>query len=185
MAAIVVFCFVFAPHLPPDDRPSELIEQISNGDLDVDIRGSQRADEIGKVARSVTILRNQSKEAEMLRQERERVRGWKFQRQQNLIDATTVSPAPRSGSVVCFDQEFSSLNGSASDMEQIATLASTRSADAISIPNKCSIISKRFHKQQQACLTPSPKLVNRHRNPPKLQDVRAPKANIRAPCLNN
>lgn len=130
VAAIVVSVFVSRRISRPMTDLSELIEQISNGDLDVDIRGSQRADEIGKVARSVTILRNQSKEAEMLRQERERVRGLEVQRQQNLIDATNRFQRLVQEALSGFDQEFSSLNGSASDMEQIATLASTRSADA-------------------------------------------------------
>ncbi|NIY74333.1 HAMP domain-containing protein [Thalassospira sp. HF15] len=130
VAAIVVSVFVSRRISRPMTDLSELIEQISNGDLDVNIRGSQRADEIGKVARSVTILRDQSKEAEMLRQERERVRGLEARRQQNLIDATNHFQRLVQEALSGFDQEFGSLNGSASEMEQIATLASTRSADA-------------------------------------------------------
>jgi methyl-accepting chemotaxis protein len=130
IVAIVVSVFVSRRISRPMTDLAELIEQISNGDLDVEIRGGQRADEIGKVARSVTVLRDQSKEAEGLRQERERVRGLERQRQQNLIDATTHFQRVVQEALSGFDQEFSSLNGSASDMEQIATLASARSADA-------------------------------------------------------
>jgi methyl-accepting chemotaxis protein len=130
IVAVVVSVFVSRRISRPMTDLAELIEQISNGDLDVEIRGGQRADEIGKVARSVTVLRDQSKEAEGLRQERERVRGLERQRQQNLIDATTHFQRVVQEALSGFDQEFSSLNGSASDMEQIATLASARSADA-------------------------------------------------------
>jgi methyl-accepting chemotaxis protein len=128
--AVVISVFVSRRISRPITNLAELIEQISNGDLDVEIRGEQRADEIGKVARSVMVLRDQSKEAEVLRQERERVRGLERQRQQNLIDATTHFQRVVQEALSGFDQEFSSLNGSASDMEQIATLASARSADA-------------------------------------------------------
>ncbi|MBC05621.1 HAMP domain-containing methyl-accepting chemotaxis protein [Thalassospira sp.] len=130
VVAVIVSVFVSRRISRPMTDLAELIEQISNGDLDVDIRGSQRADEIGKVARSVTVLRDQSKEAEMLRKERERVRNLEGQRQQNLIDATNHFQRVVQEALSGFDQEFGSLNGSASDMEQIATLASARSADA-------------------------------------------------------
>jgi len=130
VVAVVVSVFVSRRISRPMTDLAELIEQISNGDLDVSVRGGQRADEIGKVARSVMVLRDQSKEAEVLRQERERVRGLERQRQQNLIDATTNFQRVVQEALSGFDQEFSSLNGSASDMEQIATLASARSADA-------------------------------------------------------
>ncbi|KJE34718.1 chemotaxis protein [Thalassospira sp. HJ] len=130
VVAVIVSVFVSRRISRPMTELAELIEQISNGDLDVDIRGSQRADEIGKVARSVTVLRDQSKEAEMLRKERERVRNLEGQRQQNLIDATNHFQRVVQEALSGFDQEFGSLNGSASDMEQIATLASARSADA-------------------------------------------------------
>ncbi|WP_430475467.1 methyl-accepting chemotaxis protein [Thalassospira lucentensis] len=109
---------------------AKLIEQISNGDLDVNIAGGQRGDEIGTVARSVTVLRDQSKEAELLRQERERIRAVEGQRQQNLIEATNHFQRSVQEALSGFDREFGSLNGSASDMEQIATHASARSADA-------------------------------------------------------
>lgn len=130
VVAVVVSVFVSRRISRPMTDLAELIEQISNGDLDVSVRGGQRADEIGKVARSVMVLRDQSKEAEVLRQERERVRGLERQRQQNLIDATNHFQRVVQEALSGFDQEFSSLNGSASDMEQIATLASARSADA-------------------------------------------------------
>ncbi|WP_417826223.1 methyl-accepting chemotaxis protein [Thalassospira povalilytica] len=109
---------------------AHLIEQISNGDLDIEVRGVQRRDEIGTVARSVTVLRDQSREAENLRKERERVRGLERQRQQNLIEATEHFQRTVQEALSGFDREFGSLNGSASDMEQIATHASARSADA-------------------------------------------------------
>lgn len=130
VVAVIVSVFVSRRISRPMTDLAELIEQISNGDLNVDIRGSERADEIGKVARSVTVLRDHSKEAELLRQERERVRGLERQRQQNLIEATDHFQRVVQEALSGFDQEFSSLNGSASDMEQIATLASARSADA-------------------------------------------------------
>lgn len=130
VVAVIVSVFVSRRISRPMTDLAELIEQISNGDLNVDIRGSQRADEIGKVARSVTVLRDQSKEAELLRQERERIRGLERMRQQNLIEATDHFQRVVQEALSGFDQEFGSLNGSASDMEQIATLASARSADA-------------------------------------------------------
>lgn len=130
VVAVIVSVFVSRRISRPMTDLAELIEQISNGDLNVDIRGSQRADEIGKVARSVTVLRDQSKEAELLRQERERIRGLERLRQQNLIEATDHFQRVVQEALSGFDQEFGSLNGSASDMEQIATLASARSADA-------------------------------------------------------
>lgn len=109
---------------------AQLIEQISKGDLQVNIRGEQRGDEIGTVARSVTVLRDQSKEAELLRRERERVRELESSRQQNLIEATEHFQRTVQEALSGFDREFGSLNGSANDMEQIAIAASSQSADA-------------------------------------------------------
>ena len=126
----VVSIFVSRRIARPMTDLAKLIEKISNGDLDVDIRGGQRGDEIGTVARSVTVLRDQSKEAELLRQERERVRKQEQDRQQNLIAATELFQRSVQDALTGFDREFGSLNGSASDMEQIATHASARSADA-------------------------------------------------------
>ncbi|WP_417828598.1 methyl-accepting chemotaxis protein [Thalassospira sp.] len=126
----VVSIFVSRRIARPMTDLAKLIEKISNGDLDVDIRGGQRGDEIGTVARSVTVLRDQSKEAELLRQERERVRKQEQGRQQNLIAATELFQRSVQEALTGFDREFGSLNGSASDMEQIATHASARSADA-------------------------------------------------------
>ncbi len=126
----VVSIFVSRRIARPMTDLAKLIEKISNGDLDIDIRGGQRGDEIGTVARSVTVLRDQSKEAELLRQERERVRKQEQDRQQNLIAATELFQRSVQEALTGFDREFGSLNGSASDMEQIATHASARSADA-------------------------------------------------------
>ncbi|HCW68922.1 MAG TPA: methyl-accepting chemotaxis protein, partial [Thalassospira lucentensis] len=78
----VVSVFVSRRISRPMTDLSHLIEQIANGDLDIDVRGVQRRDEIGTVARSVTVLRDQSKEAESLRKERERVRTIEGERQQ-------------------------------------------------------------------------------------------------------
>lgn len=126
----IVSIFVSRRISRPMTDLARLIEQISNGDLDIDIRGGQRRDEIGTVARSVTVLRDQSREAETLRKERERVRAVERQRQQNLIEATEHFQRTVQEALSGFDREFGSLNGSASDMEQIATHASARSADA-------------------------------------------------------
>lgn len=59
--AAVVSVFVSRRISRPMTDLAQLIEQISKGDLDVEIRGVQRRDEIGVVARSVTVLRDQSK----------------------------------------------------------------------------------------------------------------------------
>ncbi|MBX2830853.1 MAG: methyl-accepting chemotaxis protein [Rhodospirillales bacterium] len=132
VVVIAGFCSVFVSRRisRPMTEIAKLIENISNGDLDVDIVGGNRGDEIGTVARSVTVLRDQSKEAETLRQERERVRAVESQRQQNLIEATNHFQRSVQEALSGFDREFGSLNGSASEMEQIATHASARSADA-------------------------------------------------------
>ncbi|MCC9622877.1 methyl-accepting chemotaxis protein [Thalassospira sp. MA62] len=126
----VVSIFVSRRISRPMRDLAKLIEQISNGDLDIDIRGGQRKDEIGTVARSVTVLRDQSKEAEVLRTERESVRAIEQQRQQALIKATDDFQRAVQAALSGFDREFGSLNGSAGEMEQIATLANSRSADA-------------------------------------------------------
>jgi methyl-accepting chemotaxis protein len=128
--AVVVSLFVSRRISRPMVDLAQLIEQISNGDLDIDIRGDQRGDEIGTVARSVTVLRDQSKEAESLRQDRERVRKTERQRQENLIAATDQFQRTVQDALAGFDNEFTSLDGSASEMEEIATLASSRSAEA-------------------------------------------------------
>ena len=126
----VVSVFVSRRISRPMTDLSHLIEQIANGDLDIDVRGVQRRDEIGTVARSVTVLRDQSKEAESLRKERERIRTIEGERQQDLIRATDHFQRTVQDALSGFDREFGSLNGSASEMEQIATSANARSADA-------------------------------------------------------
>lgn len=130
LIAGIVSVFVSRRISRPMTDLAQLIEQISNGDLQVNIRGEQRGDEIGTVARSVTVLRDQSKEAELLRLERERVRELETSRQQNLIEATEHFQRTVQDALSGFDREFGSLNGSANDMEQIATAASSQSADA-------------------------------------------------------
>ncbi|WP_417805410.1 methyl-accepting chemotaxis protein [Thalassospira lucentensis] len=130
LLAGVVAVFVSRRISRPMTDLAQLIEQIANGDLNIDVRGVQRRDEIGTVARSVTVLRDQSKEAETLRKERERVRAIDGERQKELIHATDHFQRTVQEALSGFDREFRSLNGSASDMEQIATSASARSADA-------------------------------------------------------
>lgn len=128
--AAIVSVFVSRRISRPMTELARLIERISNGDLNVDIRGGQRRDEIGTVARSVTVLRDQSSEAEQLRRERERIRAIESERQKNLIEATENFQSSVRDALSGFDREFGSLNGSAGDMEQIASLARSRSADA-------------------------------------------------------
>ncbi len=130
LIAAIVSVFVSRRISRPMTDLAQLIEQISKGDLDIEIRGVQRRDEIGVVARSVTVLRDQSKEAETLRHERERVRKIERERQLELVATTDNFQRAVQEALGGFDREFGSLNGSANDMEQIATSATARAADA-------------------------------------------------------
>ncbi|MFH1804428.1 MAG: methyl-accepting chemotaxis protein [Pseudomonadota bacterium] len=128
--AVVVSVFVSRRISRPMTNIATLIDRIAGGDLDLEIRGQQRGDEIGVVARSLAVLQSQSVEAETLRSEREQAREIERQRQRELVAATHAFEAAVQEALGGFDREFGSLNGSATDMRSVASSASARANEA-------------------------------------------------------
>jgi len=96
------------------------IDQLAQRNYAVEIQGSERQDEVGLIARSLDVLRNEARKAEDLSREREAEQAEKERRAQHIADLTARFDSEASSALRLVSAAATEMNATAQSLVAIA-----------------------------------------------------------------
>jgi len=118
--SIVVALFLSRAISRPVNQMTDVMTSLAEGNLDVDIEGTERKDEVGRIAKAVLVFKDNAIERACLREEERKSQEQNSARQQKLLELTNTFDATITEVVDEVIQSVNSLHSAADSLSNTA-----------------------------------------------------------------